>query len=205
MRGSGRRYGRPVPWDDLFDDLEVRFAAERDDARRSSEVEAERLRIAALTLRDRLSACRGLAVSVETTGGAVVGTVVTVGADWCLLATSAGDVVIPADAVTAVSMSLDQVPVSVLPLPEINTVTARITVGFVARSLARSRTRVTIVRAGGESLTGTIDRAGVDHLDVAVHDADVPRRPQNVRRVVVLPLGGVAFITPAAGYRTPFR
>ena len=47
--------------------------------------------------------------------------------------------------------------------------------------------------AGG-AVTGTIDRVGRDHLDLAVHPADGWRRASSVARIEVLALAGLLLV-----------
>ncbi|MBN9169218.1 MAG: hypothetical protein J0J11_04735, partial [Microbacterium sp.] len=47
---------------------------------------------------------------------------------------------------------------------------------------------------GGRALSGTIDRALHDHLDIALHDPGAPRRSADVTGVRVVPFGAVAWV-----------
>ena len=71
--------------------------------------------------------------------------------------------------------------------------TDRLGLPFVLRDLARRRRPVQLrLRSGG--VTGTIDRVGRDHLDLAVHPLDEPRRSSAVRRIEVLALAEVLLV-----------
>jgi len=61
----------------------------------------------------------------------------------------------------------------------------------VLRGLARDRATVRIRLHGGRILDGTVDRVGSDHIDVAEHPVDEPRRNAAVRRVVTVPLSAL--------------
>ena len=61
---------------------------------------------------------------------------------------------------------------------------------------------VQVVLDDGGSLTGTLDRVGVDHVELAVHPTDVPRRSESVREVRAVVLDAVAVVrtlTPGLG------
>ena len=68
------------------------------------------------------------------------------------------------------------------------------TLGFVLRDCARKRRAVRAGIRTGDVLTGTIDRVGADHLDLALHDADMPRRAESVRGHRMIPLVSVSWI-----------
>ena len=61
------------------------------------------------------------------------------------------------------------------------------TLGFLLRDLARRRTPLHVALRDGERLHGTVDRAGADHLDLAVHDAGQARRTDAVRAFRIVP------------------
>lgn len=69
----------------------------------------------------------------------------------------------------------------------------RIGLVVVLRDLSRRRTRVELM-SGGSTFVGTIDRVGRDHLDLAVHEADAPRRESAVHRYLLLPIAGVGVV-----------
>ena len=48
-------------------------------------------------------------------------------------------------------------------------------------------------------LAGTIDRAGADHLDIALHEPGTPRRASEVSGHRVVPFGAVAWIRLDSG------
>ena len=70
----------------------------------------------------------------------------------------------------------------------------RITFGFALRDLSRRRVPVTIGVHGGRTTTGTLDRVGADHLDLALHALDAPRRSAEVAGFRMLPLAAVAWV-----------
>ncbi len=182
-------------WEALFDDLETQLDAEWDAERRRGAGEDERLRISRLTLRERLLALAadGQAITVSTRSGESVGSVALVGADAVIVAPASGDArLVPFEAITGIDVAADRGTVrrSLLTVPA-DTLSSRITFGYLARVLARRRAGVRVLGANGGSATGTIDRAGVDHLDLARHDPREPRRADAVRSVRVIPFRAV--------------
>lgn len=183
-------------WDHLFDDLagqlEHELQAEETDLR----LEEERLRLGRLALRERLAVLKAspdpelshVRLRLRT-GETQEVRLVTVGRDWF-----AGDLggvaggaqaVIPLTAVDSVILTQQQATVSLDPLVTTSELAARLGVAFVLRDLCRRRVAVTVITATA-SESGTIDRVGRDHLDLAVHDRDVPRRSSAVDHVRIV-------------------
>ena len=75
----------------------------------------------------------------------------------------------------------------------------RMTFGFVMRDVARRRVAGGGATASGRMLTGTIDRAGADHLDLALHEPGSPRRAGDVTGHRIVPFAAV--VDPAAARR----
>lgn len=196
-------------WDRLFDDLEGQLAAEWEAERAVRDAESERLRIARLTTLDRLRAlCVGDAAVVIDLGDGrrVSGVLRTVGADWLAVeepraAPSLPGCIhlLPLHAVHGVGTdhgallrSLDDAPSNTPSLQ------ARATFGFVLRDLARRRVAVHLSTNASGEVHGTIDRAGADHLDIAIHDAGAPRTARAVRGFRVVPFAAVVGVRVVA-------
>lgn len=183
-------------WDDLFADLEGQLEDGLDSEARETEVEEERLRVGRATLRDRIAAfsSTGTAVATRLRDGTAVDLVVrTVGRDWISgdLAGTASQAVVPLPAVVAVLPTRQQLT---LPPPAARgALTDRIGLAYVLRDLARRRRRVTLLTAAGP-VTGTLDRVGRDHVDLAVHAADEWRRATSVQRIEVLALAALLLV-----------
>lgn len=196
-------YPPRVRWEALFDDLEAQLDAEWAAERRRDAEEDERLRVARLTVRDRLAAlCADAAeVTVHTLAGPRTGTVTLVAGDAVVITGANDEVtsVIPLAAVAAVTLPAGPAAVrrSLLAVPD-DTLTARIGFGYLMRQVARRRAVVRVHTLGGGLITGTIDRAGADHLDIADHDPDDARRDENVRAVRLVPLGHVVSVDVAS-------
>lgn len=189
------RYHRAVEWSGFFEGLEAQLAAEWESERAALETETERLRVAKLELRTRLhaAAAERASVVVEVPGQSHSGTLASVGADWIGLTTDATFTVIPLASVQSVTVEHSTMLRSALPVPPA-TLASRVTLGFVCRDLARRRAVVVVASVTGGLRTGTIDRAGADHLDIALHDQHTPRRAADVDGYRMVPFSAVAWI-----------
>lgn len=193
-------YGRRVRWDSFFQDLEDQLSAEWDAERAALDSEAERLRIARLALRDRLRALAGgddpLAVELAD-GTRHELSVAAVGADWIAARSRTapgGVLLVPFAALTAVGAAEPVLLRSARAVAVPDRMADRITLGFALRDLARRRVPVTVGVIGGRAITGTLDRVGADHLDLALHALDEPRRPAEVAGFRIVPTTAVAWV-----------
>lgn len=180
-------------WDQLFADLEARLDAEERAATETDVADLVRAERARLALRDRLRAHLGepLTWSLGSPGpgsASFAGAPRDVGADWVLVATSTGDLLIPIGALQTIT------GLSWAAAPEAGEVARRLGITVILRGLARDRTPVSVRLSGGQSLDGTIDRVGADHVDVAVHPHDEPRRDRAVLEVRCVLLSAVVAI-----------
>ncbi|HYN30271.1 MAG TPA: hypothetical protein VES95_10445 [Dermatophilaceae bacterium] len=180
-------------WEGLFADLEGQSDAEE---RRELDAEvADRTRreLATVALLDRLLAHRGTRLEVRLVDGrAVAAELVDVGADWLLLrprSPRTTELLVPAAAlagVTGLAVRTGQ-----------DRMARRFSLGHALRALARDRARVTLVDLAGTTLTGTINLVGADHLDLAEHPLDEPRRAGNVIAVRTVPFSAVVWVESA--------
>ena len=69
----------------------------------------------------------------------------------------------------------------------------RIGLPFMLRDLCRRRTSIEL-QTPTESLYGTIDRVGRDHLDLAAHEPGTLRRAGDVREVRIVPLTHIVLV-----------
>lgn len=195
-----------VHWDRLFEDLEGQLASEWESERAALDAESERLRISRLELRGRLRVlcARTAAATIDLPGGMRIrARLQTLGADW--VAASIVDAedassrrstrILPLHAVRGLSVdhglllaSLDDGEASAAVLRE------RMSLGFVLRDLGRRRVPVRVVSVDGVDLHGTIDRAGADHLDLALHDPNTARTAAAVRGFRMLPFTAVTSV-----------
>lgn len=179
-------------WDRLFADLSAEFdaAAEADiEAEIADRTRGERAR---LRLVDRLRGSADLPVDLGVLGvGVITGVLRGVGPDWCLLQSAGGDYVVRLAAVLEVR---GLAAYSAAPGSE-GAVAARFSLAAVVRRLARDRAVVSLIRVDGGVLTGTVEFAGADMLELAYGRADEPdRRTAEIRERRTIPLGAVAVI-----------
>lgn len=172
-------------WAALFDDLEGEADRERRADLAACAAELLRAERAAVTLAERLDAHRGRQVVVRVAGGMVVrGALLDAGPHWVLVDEGGTQALVPAGAIVAVC-GLGR-PAG----PAAGQVALRLDLRHALRALARDRAFVRVF-ADEVELRGTIDRVGADHLDLAAHDTDRWRRPDDVDRVWSVPIGRV--------------
>jgi hypothetical protein len=190
-------------WDRFFDDLEDQLASEWEAERAALDTEAERLRLSTVGLRDRICALTsrdrtGAVPSFELCDGTVVTAEVTaLGADWLALEAPGprvGAHLVPLGAVEGIRMTHADLLRSARGGTPRSLLADRLTFGFVLRDLVRRRAEVAVHLARGRTLTGTIDRAGSDHFDLAQHEPGVPRRADSVDGHRLVPFAAVAWI-----------
>jgi hypothetical protein len=178
-------------WERLFADLEARLEAEERAATDSDVVDLVRAERAQLAVRDRLRAHLGesLTWALVSDDPPLTGRLLDVGADWVLVATATAEMLIPIGAVRYVA------GLSRMAAPEAGEVARRLGIGVILRGLSRDRALVGVRLSGDHWVTGTIDRVGADHVDVAVHADDEPRRSRavvDVRCVLLPAVTGIA-------------
>lgn len=178
-------------WQGLFDDLEAQFEAAQAAELAGEVAERTRLELARVRLADRLRAAAGQPLAVALPGaGTVRGTLLDAGTDWLLLEeTGQREVLVPLAAVLGVTGVGLRVAV-----PDDGPVARRLDLRWALRGLARSRTGLALVLRDGALVTGTLDRVGADHLDLAEHGPGEVRRAGAVRQVRLVPLAALALV-----------
>ncbi|TXN28772.1 hypothetical protein [Lacisediminihabitans profunda] len=196
-------------WDNLFDDLEGQLEQELSAEEIDLRAEEERLRLARMSLRDRLVAIRehgpagvGAPIRLLLGAGRVVSVApMTFGRDWFSAdlvdeSPRRSQCIVPLAAIAGLLLTRDQV-VSSLGAASVaesgRSLSGRLGFGFVLRDLCRRRREVDIDIAAGAQ-HGTIDRVGRDHLDLALHDPGTPRRESAVRQLRVVPFAQVELV-----------
>lgn len=192
-------------WDNLFDDLEGQLENELNAEDLDVRAEEERLRLGRLSLRQRLTmvstgAGRMRAIRILLVGGqSVTVRPTTFGRDWLaadLLDAGTGEpqCLLPFAAIAAVILLPEQVAPSLAAEPESAArLVDRIGLPFVLRDLCRRRKSLQIQTALGV-VTGTIDRVGRDHLDLAVHAVGTARRAAEVQQYRIIPLEQIQLV-----------
>lgn len=185
-----------VRWDDLFADLEGQLAAERARDLDAEVADRTRRETARLRLVDRLRAAaaeqRPITVSVAGLADPVDGLVTGVGPDWLLLATASGETLV----VLAAVRWLTRLGARATEPGSEGPVEARFTLAFALRALARDRAHLRLVLRDGATVGGTLDRVGADHVELAEHADDEPRRAGAVRGLRVVPFTALAALRP---------
>lgn len=191
-----------MDWEAYFAELEGQFADDVAAEQAAIDVENERVRQAHLDMVSRLRALAAdrAALTIHTTGKhQISGTVRVVGADWCAVEVDTGLIrCIRIEAIHSVLLSSDAVRRSLMTVPP-DALTGRATFGYVLRGLARHRTVVLAQFADSAVATGTIDRAGRDHCELAVHDAHTSRRDGDVTRIMMVPFTALDAVSPLSG------
>lgn len=177
-------------WQGLFDDLEAQFDAAEAAELAGEVAERTRRESALLRLADRLRAAEGAALTVTVPGaGLLRGRLLDAGADWLLLEEPGPrEVLVPLAAVLGVTGAGPRAAV-----PDDGPVARRLDLRWALRGLARSRTGLALGLVDGTLVTGTLDRVGADHVDLAEHGLGEARRAAAVRQVRLVPLSALAF------------
>ena len=198
-------------WDSLFDDLESQLEHELHSDENDLRAEEYRHRLGRLALRERISAFsreggrERQPVTVELVTGETLALLPqTFGRDWfsadlVTVGAESGAVLVSMDAIAAVLVPKSAVTRS-LDVPEIPDsdprLTDRIGIAFALRDLCRRRAFVQVHCSNAVSAvhSGTIDRVGRDHFDLAVHEPGQPRRERNVAHQRLVPFGQLAYL-----------
>ena len=179
-------------WQSLFDDFEAQIERHELAEVESEVTERTRAERASVLLAERLLAHHGETLRLGFPGGSLSGRVVDVAPQWVVVNDGRGDVLVPTASVASVAglgRATSMPPSQVM---------RRLGLAHALRALSRDRASVRIASVAGV-FTGTIDRVGADHLDLAEHPVDELRRESAVRSVVALGFGGL--LTVAAHRR----
>ncbi|WP_347057850.1 hypothetical protein ABC795_14275 [Blastococcus sp. HT6-30] len=179
-------------WQQLFADLQVQFEAAAEAESRAEWASRARAEMGAVRLVDRLGGSIGAELVLTCRGaGRVSGVLTDLGVDWLLLAGERGREELVAMGTVRAVAGLGR---WTAPEREDGAVRARLDLRRALRGLARDRSAVQVLLDDGAVLTGTIDRVGADHVELAEHHADQPRRPAAVRQVQAVVIDAVAVV-----------
>jgi hypothetical protein len=179
-------------WDRLFSDLEAQLLA-AEAAELAGEVrERTRRELALLRISDRVSASRGHPVAATVEGAGVLrGLLLDSGPDGLLVEEPGGrEALVPFAALLGVTGlgAGTSAPGSE------GAVGSRLDLRWALRGLARSRTGVAMTLRDGSTVSGTLDRVGTDHVELAEHGQGEARRAGAVRDVRLVPLAAVCCV-----------
>ncbi|NKE10465.1 MULTISPECIES: hypothetical protein [Kocuria] len=181
-------------WDDLFADMEAQLAAQRYRDVEAEAAEMTRAETAEALLEDRCAAHRGSHLRMSLRGGLLVeGVVDSAGAGWTVLLDAGHEILVPLDAVDWVEgLGLHRQS------PEQR---RRLGLPHALRALAMARVGARVhLRSGPTAvLEGTVDRAGRDHLDLALHPQEEFRRRRVVRSARTIPYNALACVVADSG------
>lgn len=164
-------------WDALFADLEAQLDAEQAADLGAEVAERTRAEQGTVWLADRVRAHTGQPLRLLLRDGSrVEGRCADAAPEWVVLDDGPAQVLVPWAAVVSVG------GLSRVASPPAGQVLARLGLRHALRALARDRAGVRLRLEAGE-LTGTIDRVGADHLDLAEHPVGQARRSGEVRGV----------------------
>ena len=175
-------------WERLFEDLEAQLAADKVHEREAEIADRTRRERALIDLPARLLANVGDALGWWVGGQALGARVVEVGPDWVLVEPAPGrSLLLRLEAVRSVSGLRRGAQTS-------SVVARRLTLGLALGAISRDRAPVEVRDIDGRVLVGTVDVVGADHLEIAEHAADEPRRPTNVTAVSLVPFASLAWV-----------
>ena len=186
-------------WQRLFADLQAEFDEAEAAAERAEGASRRRAETGAVRLVDRLAGALGRPLILRCHGaGDVAGVLVEVGPDWLLLTDDGRREVLVATSTVRTVGGLGRVTA---PAEDPGPVPARLDLRRALRGLARDRSVVQVVLDDGAVYVGTVDGVGADHVELAEHAADQPRRTTAVRGVRAIALPAVAVVrTLAPGF-----
>lgn len=182
-------------WEELFADLEAQLEA-ADAAELAAEVvDRTRRERSTVALADRLRAACGQQVGLDVEGaGRLAGRLLDTGPDWVLIDEARGREVLVA---TAAVLALTGLGRAAEPPGTEGAVARKLDLRWALRGLARDRAGVELVLRGGSTRSGTIDRVGADHVELAEHPPGEPRRSSAVCQVLTVPLTGLVAVRSA--------
>ncbi len=196
--GSGSLVNaEPDRWDGVFADLEAQAQTIADENLADEIADRTRREWAQISLIDRLTAARHRVVSLRildsSNGFRIVSLLINdVGPEWLVGSEteSGAEWLLPLRSIISVT-DLGQSSEST---DTKSFVGQRYGISAVVRRWVRDRRTVTLGVAGLGDVTGTLNRAGRDHVDVAVHPADIFRRTTGVAEIHTISYDAIRWI-----------
>ncbi|MDF2808209.1 MAG: hypothetical protein K0S43_3155 [Cellulosimicrobium sp.] len=159
--GAWGRYGVPVRWDALFDDLAAQLAAAESQERAAAVADLTRAEHATMTLVERLRGTSGTVTLELRDGSVVAGELRDAAEEWVLVGEARRQHLVPTGAIAGVQgLGRHAQPAS-------SPRTARLGLGHALRALMRDR-RPVQVRTPAGAFAGWVARVGRDHVDLEV-------------------------------------
>lgn len=155
------RYGVPVRWDALFDDLGAQLAAAEAGDRAAAVADLTRAEHATITLVERMRGTTGSVTLELRDGSSVTGELRDAASEWVLVGERRRQHLVPAGAIAAVGGLGRHAQ------PARSGRSERLGLGHVLRALMRDR-RPVQVRTPAGVFPGWIARVGKDHVDLEV-------------------------------------
>ncbi len=179
-------------WEGLFADLESQ-AQSLEALDRSAEIEERtRSEVGRLRLAARLRAGVGAWLQLRCLGGlALAGTLTRAYPQWLLIAQADGRECLVS---TASVLSVQGLNARAVGGQGASLLDDRLSLPLILRRVARDRSPVRVHLVDGALLDGTLDRVGLDYLELALHPPDAPRRPAAVREALVLATAAVVAV-----------
>ncbi|NNG40240.1 hypothetical protein HJ588_13285 [Flexivirga sp. ID2601S] len=178
-------------WQELFADLEAQLVAEARLEQAAEVPDRTRRERADVSWLDRAARSAGTVITCATAAGVVRGALEDLGREWLLVQEQGRHAaLLPTAAVlsvTGLSVRSD----------DDRGMGRRFGLGVALRAIARDRAPVAVHDIAGGLATGTIDRVGSDHLDLAEHPADALRRPTALTGHRVIPFAAIAIVRRA--------
>lgn len=186
-------------WEALFADLDAQWEAAEAAELAVEVADRSRREMAYLRLVDRLRPAVGSRLRFDVASpagperGTITGRLLALGVDWLLADDgTGGEVLVPLRSVQVVRGLRGE---AAHPGHE-GQVGARLDLRHVLRGVARDRSGCLVTLTDGRTVSGTIDRVGVDFVDLAEHAPDEFRRSRSVAGAT-LPLAAIVLLRRA--------
>lgn len=180
-------------WEALFEDLEAQLAAAELASIESEVSERVRMEQAAISLADRLRGQLNRRLRVKIDGGNnFEGELTYVGSEWMVLREGIRSVLLPFPALQTL------VGFGRFSAVETSAGRQRLGVATAYRALSRDRSHITAFLRTADrnaAISGTIDRVGLDFIELALAPLGEARSADNVSGVCAVPFSAIAAVS----------